>query len=71
MDASTILDKLDSLGVSVELDGLDIVCDPGDKIPDGRLEATIHYIIDRYITRYLFLDDNGFRANTPKFHLEG
>lgn len=34
MEAAAILEKLDSLGVSVELDGLDIVCDPGDKIPD-------------------------------------
>lgn len=34
MDATAILEKLNSLGVSVELDGPDIVCDPGDKIPD-------------------------------------
>ena len=34
MNATAILEKLDELGVSIELDGPDIICTPGSKIPD-------------------------------------
>jgi hypothetical protein len=34
MDATAILDELDRLGVTVELEGPDIICEPGDKIPE-------------------------------------
>lgn len=35
MKATAILEKLTELGVRIELDGADIICEPGSKIPDA------------------------------------
>lgn len=35
MDASAILDELSDLGISVRVDGSDILCRPGGRIPTG------------------------------------